>query len=312
VYAENESPLDLIWIESDGRRHPCLHFGVPGEEGGALTRYEAALTVCADPRCDCYAVCCCCRPALPDDSPAAAGLSHKFWLDVWDRSVAKTPELKAAPKTLEFAESIQARLSEPAWNELYRWFRVAKPEVIQTTEVAEIEIDDLPNSDGARMVSFVDVFPRGLALDFSFENQLWAADEQYCVQPKCDCKETVLSFLRYADSSGRKFARLPKLPAVRYNYRIGTTSKVSHGAAGTPTPEQLLSALKAACALLNEQLELRHCIMQSLYDRHNISRLNAKLESLAGAPVARAVKKPGRNDPCPCGSGKKFKKCCGA
>jgi len=23
-------------------------------------------------------------------------------------------------------------------------------------------------------------------------------------------------------------------------------------------------------------------------------------------------KEPGRNDPCPCGSGKKFKKCCGA
>jgi preprotein translocase subunit SecA len=23
-------------------------------------------------------------------------------------------------------------------------------------------------------------------------------------------------------------------------------------------------------------------------------------------------KKPGRNDPCPCGSGKKYKKCCGA
>jgi hypothetical protein len=22
--------------------------------------------------------------------------------------------------------------------------------------------------------------------------------------------------------------------------------------------------------------------------------------------------KPGRNDPCPCGSGKKYKKCCGA
>ncbi|MDR3378349.1 MAG: SEC-C metal-binding domain-containing protein, partial [Verrucomicrobiae bacterium] len=25
----------------------------------------------------------------------------------------------------------------------------------------------------------------------------------------------------------------------------------------------------------------------------------------------RAVRKPGRNDPCPCGSGKKYKKCCG-
>ena len=29
------------------------------------------------------------------------------------------------------------------------------------------------------------------------------------------------------------------------------------------------------------------------------------------APVARAMPKIGRNDPCPCGSGKKFKKCCG-
>ncbi|MDP4109449.1 MAG: SEC-C metal-binding domain-containing protein, partial [Bacillota bacterium] len=26
----------------------------------------------------------------------------------------------------------------------------------------------------------------------------------------------------------------------------------------------------------------------------------------------RKDKKPGRNDPCPCGSGKKYKKCCGA
>ncbi|OQY03760.1 MAG: hypothetical protein B6I22_10905, partial [Desulfobacteraceae bacterium 4572_123] len=28
-------------------------------------------------------------------------------------------------------------------------------------------------------------------------------------------------------------------------------------------------------------------------------------------PVKRTNKKIGRNDPCPCGSGKKYKKCCG-
>ena len=28
--------------------------------------------------------------------------------------------------------------------------------------------------------------------------------------------------------------------------------------------------------------------------------------------TVRATKKPGRNEPCPCGSGKKYKKCCGA
>ena len=36
-------------------------------------------------------------------------------------------------------------------------------------------------------------------------------------------------------------------------------------------------------------------------------------EDLPGAPAqAKAENKPGRNDPCPCGSGKKYKKCCGA
>lgn len=33
--------------------------------------------------------------------------------------------------------------------------------------------------------------------------------------------------------------------------------------------------------------------------------------SSSGAPLPRHVAKIGRNDPCPCGSGKKFKRCCG-
>ena len=31
----------------------------------------------------------------------------------------------------------------------------------------------------------------------------------------------------------------------------------------------------------------------------------------AQAPIRREAAKVGRNDPCTCGSGKKFKKCCG-
>ena len=45
--------------------------------------------------------------------------------------------------------------------------------------------------------------------------------------------------------------------------------------------------------------------------------LDFRLELLGLKPVFRegaepvAVEKVGRNDPCPCGSGKKYKKCCG-
>ena len=43
------------------------------------------------------------------------------------------------------------------------------------------------------------------------------------------------------------------------------------------------------------------------------SSAKANLNPAAGAsPIKRAAPKTGRNEPCPCGSGKKYKKCCGA
>lgn len=36
------------------------------------------------------------------------------------------------------------------------------------------------------------------------------------------------------------------------------------------------------------------------------------LEQALNRPMPLHVEKIGRNDPCPCGSGKKYKKCCGA
>jgi uncharacterized protein YecA (UPF0149 family) len=39
--------------------------------------------------------------------------------------------------------------------------------------------------------------------------------------------------------------------------------------------------------------------------------LPAPISSITRQPARRSVTKVGRNDPCPCGSGKKHKKCCG-
>ncbi|MBI5599540.1 MAG: SEC-C domain-containing protein, partial [Deltaproteobacteria bacterium] len=41
------------------------------------------------------------------------------------------------------------------------------------------------------------------------------------------------------------------------------------------------------------------------------SELAPAAEETRQAPVTRGADKVGRNDPCPCGSGKKYKKCCG-
>jgi hypothetical protein len=52
---------------------------------------------------------------------------------------------------------------------------------------------------------------------------------------------------------------------------------------------------------------------KSLFDPEDIAqRLRKYHYARAGAPAARAPARPGRNEPCPCGSGKKYKRCCGA
>ena len=44
--------------------------------------------------------------------------------------------------------------------------------------------------------------------------------------------------------------------------------------------------------------------------RHPIEQLFEEFDAVSQPPAKRLV--AGRNDPCPCGSGRKFKRCCGA
>jgi uncharacterized protein len=45
--------------------------------------------------------------------------------------------------------------------------------------------------------------------------------------------------------------------------------------------------------------------------RHFASQRSREMQSLSDTTVRRIAPKVGRNDPCPCGSGRKFKQCCG-
>jgi hypothetical protein len=306
-----ESKLQLTWTQETGRGEPepGLTFQVFDKAKEANIKYGAVFRVCATPRCSCLTVCTHCAPLL-SDATAAPGSLRWFWLDVGRRVVEMTPELKADRETLRLAEVISTRLGAAAWEDLHRWFWTAKIEAIETAEVSGIDIADLPNADDGHLIPFVEVFPLGLSLNFPFENAAWAADEQYCVQPGCGCTQTVLSFLQLRDAAGRETTSLRNVPALRYDYRSQATCELAPGPIRTPPTGKLLGALKTAYPSLDLRLELHHRIMQSLYARHSLAQAKLKEERLeVQLPVG--AHKIGRNDRCPCGSGKKFKKCCG-
>ncbi|MBQ7721825.1 MAG: YchJ family protein [Kiritimatiellae bacterium] len=63
-----------------------------------------------------------------------------------------------------------------------------------------------------------------------------------------------------------------------------------------------------------------YTIKDKSFDHHEVStfqKIDGKWRFIDGKiigpdPIKREEPKIGRNDPCPCGSGKKYKKCCGA
>ena len=307
--------LELTWIakKNHPRREPRIRIELaddPQREDSPVRCQEATLAICHKPRCRCFNILFQWLPAPANALAAPASPAREFWFDLNEKSVLLTPELEKEPESLRLAEILRAELTEADEWQLREWFLAAKLAIIQTTPVAAFDIANLPDADDGTMVRFVEVFPLGLALNFTWNNEAWAVDEQYCVQPGCKCKETVLSFLKLADAAGRKTIKIEDAPVLRYNYHTQVSKPLARGPAGSPPLDGLLAALKREHASLNLQLELRQLLMQSLYARHHQARTRARLQAQLANPSSAVALKIGRNEPCPCGSGRKYKQCC--
>ncbi len=289
------------------------------QEGGLLTirkdglasaTYRASLQPCHSPTCPCCNILFACKPIPADGSGIAAARSPKFWLDVFERAVVITTELENDPESLQLANDICAALVPDDWECLYEWFRLSKLNALHVNSLEEVDTQYLPDADDGLLTPFVEVFPWGLALYFQLKDEIWAVDDHYCVQPNCQCKVALLNFLKLVDASGKKTTSLKDSPAIRYDHSSGTTLETFRGAPGHPDPAVLLAALKCTHPMMHLMLEFRHLMMQKLYLLRAAEKLRSKINSLQVSTGVRRAPKVGRNEPCPCGSGKKYKHCC--
>ncbi|MFL6872309.1 MAG: preprotein translocase subunit SecA [Candidatus Azotimanducaceae bacterium] len=73
-------------------------------------------------------------------------------------------------------------------------------------------------------------------------------------------------------------------------------------------PEELAAAERKRRAEAEQQMQFQHAQANEL----GVSATDvAEQQPLRAAPFVRDDRKVGRNEPCPCGSGKKYKQCCG-
>jgi len=273
-------------------------------------RYRLETSVCQNPVCDCQFVTLNCIPEKQEPSEPP---SVRLEMDLALRTIANIKEL--APPALSLARAIEAEISDAVWLHLRKIYNAAKQQETEEADLDQIVVQFPPEvMDGeAGMVGYYEIFPYAKPIEFTFGADAWIFDDQYCVKPKCSCREAVLTFLRTKEKGGPP-DRLgpgdspiePSL-SVRYDYDTGRIDVIPGTDTDGVSGEALLDALKNVEPVrqsgsdLNSLLAKRHAILRKLYKR-----------ALSLKTVRVPTSKPGRNDPCPCGSGKKHKKCCGA
>lgn len=141
------------------------------------------------------------------------------------------------------------------------------------------------------MLAWNDIF-QGVRNDvYVLDGYLYRADELYCPVADCTCDETLIFFEPILppgrDSPGG--VRVQKSGASELRPEIGSEDQLV----------QLWSAFRQRHPNYLARFSRRYPVMKVV---------GARIETTE--TVVRTAPKVGRNDPCPCGSGKKHKKCC--
>jgi hypothetical protein len=274
------------------------------------------LRVCDNPLCRCSSVDFLCVPSEASSSPRSASVG--FALDVVNRRVNRADDIRPAAASDALANAVASQLGEPGWDYLYRHLLGVKQEQIDECDVRRLDADFPPEvlRGDVSVVGYGEIFYFAPGFHFEIESQEWLAVDDYCVNPECECREVVLQFVRSKGVSYGPSQDRETIPAVYYNYRERMFREANAPAADCPLLNDLVGAMRAHWPGFESKVKERHRRLKVLFKR----ALRKGVPSAAGedvgeeprpAPRATSSARVGRNDPCPCGSGRKYKKCCG-
>jgi hypothetical protein len=165
---------------------------------------------------------------------------------------------------------------------------------------------------GGKKVSFSEVFTQNgsgisggtsIGFIFEFEGKMFWVEDFYCINPYCDCEEINLVFLESHEEKRLVSDLFTVSFSLRKGAKIDTHPRCTKGQAQKILGEWLKSEPDIFEQIKYRQKEMRQ-VGQRLVSKYNQLRLSPRSDQIG------RKKKIGRNEPCPCGSGLKYKKCC--
>lgn len=201
---------------------------------------------------------------------------------------AEPVSLAAHPHIADIAQRIDGELLDSIGRLWYRGKGWPDPEQ-EALVAAAINIKGWKRGD---MLAWDDIFTGARQDLFERDSRLYEAAEMYCPVPGCDCGEVFVHFE----------TQLPRGAPSPGSVVVQRSGAAEHnpGRNGSATLEELWSAFRE-----------RHPNYAARFARRypTMKRMGARIVERQQPAVST---KMGRNDACSCGSGKKYKRCCGA
>ena len=154
---------------------------------------------------------------------------------------------------------------------------------------------------------------------FVFEGREFLVEDHYCPNPQCDCREVHVEFWeRVQEFSPERCIHIEPRLGVTLHFD-GKLKETRFDRETASVTWYLLEAWRRRCGYQLQTFRRRYEIVKQigarsfLRERPEAVRFDRGKEprpALRDAPLD-LPKPTGRNDPCPCGSGRKFKRCCG-
>lgn len=268
-------------------------------------RYELMFSICPNPVCECEIVSLRCMPLTAEDQTSSGSAASCLEMDVDSRRIANLEELGRNPIAAAVATAVSSEMTESDWDRLRRLYFAAKQHFTETTDLDQIDAQ-FPRDriNQGMMVGYYEILPYAAPVEVSWKGRSWLFDDQYCVRPKCACQEAFISFHELPTPDERKSKPVAERPEAQYvsvRYHDSGDFEILRDPGHQEAGRELLAALRQLQPNLGGFLAKRHGVLRQLY-RYSTKRTT----------VGLSAPKTGRNDACPCGSGKKFKKCCGA
>ncbi len=244
------------------------------------------LDVCPSPTCDCRQV----HVTCPDPEDGNATLRFTVSLD--DDALAEVSDHDRVP----FFEAVVDAMQEPDWARLQAAYYQAKELGMETVNLSHLAVTFPADAlGGGCFVGYHELIPSAMPLPFVTGELTGQILDQYKVGSDDDSTEVLLQVEFYRGEPGFK---VPEVALGTYDYARNQVL-VAHG---LPKATFLLALdkLRKRIPELDQVFGVRHERVKTLF----------ALAKARHTPVR--APRTGRNEPCPCGSGRKYKRCCGS